>query len=50
MTNFNFLVFNPSKSTNHILNNLVIYISIIFLLFVIYIILRSRKSLKLENK
>jgi hypothetical protein len=58
MTNFNFLLLNPSKgsiantyvSTNHISNNLGIYISIVFLLFVIYIILRVRKSFKEENK
>ncbi len=58
MTNFNFLLLNPSKgslaktyvTTNHISNNLGIYISIVFLLFVIYIILRVHKSIKEEKK
>ena len=58
MTYFNFLLLNPSKvslaktyvTTNHISNNLGIYISIVFLLFVIYIILRVHKSIKEEKK
>jgi hypothetical protein len=58
MIKLNILTLNPSKSglaqtyisTNHISNNLAIYISVVFLTFLLYIIFRVRKSIKDDKK
>jgi membrane-bound acyltransferase YfiQ involved in biofilm formation len=58
MLKLNVLTLNPSKngfaqtyiSTNHISNNLGIYISVVFLTFLFYIMFKVRKSIKDDKK